>query len=423
MMSKDSLFPDPLLPWTLLEDRVAAVFAHRISPYDSNSTTMATNATVELDRPGKPISLPYSYDPHSMTFLHRGQTQAQFVQTLYTTIYAPETSANRIWLLSSELECILTFVVCAFLLVKKKSVGKVWIFTRTESAFGTFLVPNAVLCLILGVAFYLVAWNFTAMIICGYSFAGVSSLEWWWICPAPWWPLVMGAYVGVHGFVIGCSPKSPLSFLGPQSASAGKWYHLPVSKSPTVMNAILIVPSTLFTISTFGLVTMSGRSYYHAKALGKEILPTEFYGQILKLAHNDPSTFPGADSPASDETIWLGCSLPRGSSIQQSQSVDLCRGRIFSVGAFGHLRDPQHRPSSGPCLQAIGGIHVKLRHILAQGVVSGHQGKACAARLESAQSEYVEDDDAGDWICGLVDLVHSGVWLSADLHGGEIVPE
>ena len=150
----------------------------------------------------KPLSMLRSIDPSNMIFLHRGQTQDEVVHALYKLMYAPAPRSLRIWLLASEFEVILTFLVCTIMLIKKKSLGKLWIITRRQCNFGTFYVSNAVFVLVLGVALYLASWDLTAIVIAGYSFARKSSMEWWWAMPLPWWPLVTGAYISIHGLWI-----------------------------------------------------------------------------------------------------------------------------------------------------------------------------------------------------------------------------
>ncbi|SPO28810.1 related to Dik6, novel virulence factor [Ustilago trichophora] len=268
---------------------------------------MSADTMSDLDGPGKPLSLLHPVDPSSMLFLHRNQTQSELVHALYIVMYAPTSRTLRNWLLASEFEVILTFLVCTIMLVKKKTLGKLWIFTRRRTLYGTFYVSNAVFVLVLGVAAYLVAWDLTAMIIASFSFAKVSTMEWWWIIPLPWWPLVVGAYVSIHGFAVGCSPRSPLSSFNAQATathSNHRWIYLPVPRSSSLVNATLIVPNVLFSISTLALTSMSGHSYYVAKAAAKRLLPEDILAHVRDAKnHGSVVAFPGDQLPASDELI------------------------------------------------------------------------------------------------------------------------
>ncbi|SPO27980.1 related to Dik6, novel virulence factor [Ustilago trichophora] len=268
---------------------------------------MSADATSNLDGPGKALSLLHTIDPSSMLFLHRNQTQSELVHALYIVMYAPTPRSIRTWLLVSEFEVILTFLVCTIMLVKKKSLGKLWIFTRRKSHYGTFYVSNAVFVLVLGVATYLVAWDLSAMIYASFSFAKVSIMEWWWIIPLPWWPLAVSAYVSIHGFTIGCSPRSPLSSFNAQATVTRgnhRWLYWPVPKSSMLVNATLIVPNVLLATSTFGLVSMSGISYYTAKAAARRLLPADILAHIgAARSHGSVVAFPGDQLLASDELI------------------------------------------------------------------------------------------------------------------------
>lgn len=265
---------------------------------------MAASVVAQLDAPARALSLSHAVDPNNMIFLHRGQTQQELIKALFKVMYVPQPRRSRIWLLASEFEVILTFLVCSIMLVKKRSLGKLWLITKRDSPHGSFYVANAVFVLVLGVSTYLVAWDITALIIAAFSFANISAMEWWWVIPLPWLPLVLGAYVSIHGFAVGCSPRSPLSSHQGQQAAAQKWYYLPVPKWPMLVNTSLILPCVLFSISTFGLVSMSGYHYYNAKALAHQILPADILLQIHSLAHNASQPFANTFMPASDELVW-----------------------------------------------------------------------------------------------------------------------
>ncbi|SPO28860.1 related to Dik6, novel virulence factor [Ustilago trichophora] len=263
---------------------------------------MSSSAAFDLDETGRPLSLAHAYSPQSMTFLHRGQTQQEVVEALYKLIYAPETPGHRTWLLLSMFECLVALIACSAMILKKKSFGKVWIFTKRDSPFGSFYVTNAVFCLVLGVGLYLMAWNVTAIVIAAFSFADISSFEWWWVIPAPWWPILVCAWISIHGFVVGGSPRSPFSPNSP--ASRSKWYYLPVPKWPALVNATLVVPPFLFTISTFVLVGLSGRAYFRARTFCSENLPADILLQIHNRAKHIPSDFVQANDLASPDLIW-----------------------------------------------------------------------------------------------------------------------
>lgn len=171
---------------------------------------MTFNYNPELDVPGERLTLSHPYDPHSMTFLHRGQTQPQVVNALYMNMYTPIIPGKRIYILASEAWFVLTFIACAMMLLKRRH-ERIWLVTTKQCAYGSFYAANTVLCLVVGVTLYLFAWNSGIAAMAAFSYAGTSMVEWIWIVPAPWWPLVVFAYISIHGYIPGCSPKSPLA--------------------------------------------------------------------------------------------------------------------------------------------------------------------------------------------------------------------
>ncbi|GAK63289.1 uncharacterized protein PAN0_003c1493 [Moesziomyces antarcticus] len=263
------------------------------------------NASQYLDLPYTVASLHRRTDPQSMAFLHRGLTQDQVLVALAHTIYQPVPSRMRVYLCANQFEVVLTLIVCGIMIIQKRSYSDVWLIARRRSAYGTFYVANALVTLIIAVALYLFAWGIACVFNVTYSFAKLSALEWWWSIPLPWYPLLAGSYISMHGFILGCSPASPLSINSGSNSSNGrrKWYFLGVPKSPLVVNLALFVPLVVFTITTFTLVGFSGTSYYHAKRLSHQSLPASFHSHLQEAAF-EPHRFGNDSTLASDELIW-----------------------------------------------------------------------------------------------------------------------
>ncbi|KAJ1019006.1 hypothetical protein NDA18_006157 [Ustilago nuda] len=201
---------------------------------------MSAAMVPDLDAPARALSLLRTITPDDMIFLHRGQTQEQLVKVLYNIMHAPQPRRNRIWLLASEFQVIVTFLVCTVMLIKKRSLGKLWIITKRDSCHGTFYVANSVFVLVVGVAVYLVAWGVTTLVIAAFSYAHLSTMEWWWVIPLP----------------------------------------------------------------AIGLVSMSGYHYYHAKYLARKLLSLEILHEIHALAHNKAKPFADDQLVASDQLIY-----------------------------------------------------------------------------------------------------------------------
>ncbi|KAJ9474672.1 Protein phosphatase 2c [Pseudozyma hubeiensis] len=268
---------------------------------------MSVSQVPDVDAPAPPPHPFHSIHPNSMIFLHRGQTRLQLANALSTSIHMPTSHSGRIWLLASVSQVAFTFILCAIMLYRKRVLGEIWAFTQRKSQTGTFLVPNAVFVLCITVALYVLAWAITALVVISFAFAHVPTLQWYWIIPLPWWPLVTGAYVSIHGFMVGCSPRSPLSTINSHTETAirHKWYHLPLFKSAMLVNSILVAPCVLFLGSTIALVALSGRTYYRAKAFAHDNLPHDLLLQISAHARGQAAFMADADAPASDELIRI----------------------------------------------------------------------------------------------------------------------
>ncbi|TKY89047.1 hypothetical protein EX895_001578 [Sporisorium graminicola] len=297
---------------------------------------MSFISTPSLDALVPPLSLLRAIQPNNMIFIHRGQTRVELANALSSIVNTPIPNSCRIWLLASEVEVILTFVVCSIMLYKKKALGKLWIFTRRVSRGGTFYVANAVFVLTLGVSCYLVAWDTFAVVIAGFSFAHKSVLEWLWVIPLPWLPLVIGAYVSIHGFAVGCSPRSSLSRINPNNAaSRSKWYYVGIPKSAAVVNAVLIVPCVVFTGSTIALVGISGYTYYRAKHSAQHMLPPDLLEFIAKSASGKPIPLADSHVLASDELVWLARTV--AANYMQVVRYVCLNLAVFAASAFGLL--------------------------------------------------------------------------------------
>lgn len=295
---------------------------------------MGIGAIPDLDAPGRPLSLNKAIDPNSLKFIHRGQTQGQLIESLFTVLYAPWPKSKRGWLLASECEVALTFVVCTLMLYNKRRMGKLWILTKRDSIHGTFYVANSVFVLVLGTTAYLFSWSVTAMVVIAFSYNGLSSMEWWWCLPAPWLPLILTAYISIHGFILGCSPRSPLSSdLARDMTKCNRWFYLPLPKSSMVCNVALFLPCLLFCICTVIITVLSGRSFYQAKALAQELLSTTIHQQLKQLAHEVPLDFPDTNLPVSEELVWTARVVAAAYfDCHRYVSMNSC---IFAACAFG----------------------------------------------------------------------------------------
>lgn len=260
------------------------------------------DATALLDLPAVVPSLLRPITAASMTFLHRNQTEDQLLVALAHAIYQPLPSNLRIYVLAAEFVVLFIVLVCAVMMFEKRSFGGLWIFIARPTSFGTVYVANAVFLLVAAVVVYMLAYQSIALTVAAFIMAQRSTLEYWWVIPLPWYPLVAGGWTSIHGFVLGVSPKSPFS--SHQSTKAGWWY-LPVPKQAWIVNSLLVVPLAAFSVTTLTFVGLGAAQCFRAKSLAQDILPAALHSQLKKAAF-DPIHFAHSNALASDDLIWKG---------------------------------------------------------------------------------------------------------------------
>ncbi|KIS67656.1 Dkh6 virulence factor [Mycosarcoma maydis] len=284
----------------------------------------------DMDVPSPSLSLLRAISPYSMTFLHRGQTRAQVIDTLAKLIYVPETDGHRVWLLISQVECVIALLVSVYLLLRKKTYCTLWLVSKRESAFGGLYVTNAVFTLVIGIGVYLLAWRATAITATAFSIARRSSIAWWWIIPAPWTPLVVGAYVSMHGFILSSSPRSPLSPVN--SARNAEWFYLPVAKRPAVVNTTLVLAPVLYVMATLVICGFAAQQYHVAKHLASDILPIDILDKITYNSNSGHLDSSLTDVLASDDLL---CASRRVAAAYLDVHRLVCINLILSsIGAF-----------------------------------------------------------------------------------------
>ncbi|PWY97722.1 hypothetical protein BCV70DRAFT_44580 [Testicularia cyperi] len=171
-------------------------------------------------------------------------------------------------LVATEVECAVTLLVCGFLLLKKRQMGKLWLFAVRRSTYGSFIVPNTVTVLVGGVAVYLLGWLALVGVIVIYTNQNAYMLDWLWVVPAPWIILDLAAYYSVFSFIVSSSPRSPLRNARMWTSMRQTWFFLPIPSSPWIMNALIVVLGPLFGFGIAASNALSGfRWYWHTKPL------------------------------------------------------------------------------------------------------------------------------------------------------------
>ena len=130
---------------------------------------MQSDSTLQ---PAPPMSLFHTIPPSRMIFISSNETESSLANTLHAFIHLPLTSGHLVWLLVSQLGCLLALAISLFLIVKKRSIGKLWLVSRKATPYGSFYLTNATFCLVVGVAVYLVGWTLISAVVAAFSFAG-----------------------------------------------------------------------------------------------------------------------------------------------------------------------------------------------------------------------------------------------------------
>ncbi|PWY97724.1 hypothetical protein BCV70DRAFT_142068, partial [Testicularia cyperi] len=166
-------------------------------------------------------------------------------------------------------ESFVTLLICAFLIFKRRQSGKFWLFTKRTTTFGTFIVPNTVTVLVCGVAAYLVAGIIFTAVIIGYGYDETKPfMEWLWVVPGHWVILDLAAFYSVYGFILSCSPKSPLCNSPLWTSLKRRWLFFPLPTSPWLMNGLVLIVGPAFMTTWITLMSYAGTTWYsHSKPL------------------------------------------------------------------------------------------------------------------------------------------------------------
>lgn len=113
-------------------------------------------------------------------------TNAQLIDFANSIIRPHPSKAVEIYMLCDVVQCLITFVACAYVLMKKGRLQNVRIFTLRTSPHGTFIVPNAICVLLTGVCVYLLMWAGFCSWIVWVQRTDHPLFEWLWFIPYPW---------------------------------------------------------------------------------------------------------------------------------------------------------------------------------------------------------------------------------------------
>ncbi len=121
-----------------------------------------------------------------LTFPSAMKTNRELLAFADLMIRPPASQALEVFMGFDILQSLITFIVCAHVMIKKGRMRDVRIFTLRKSPYGTFIVPNAVWTLLAGVCTYLVSWAGFCAYIVFIQETDRPLAEWLFYIPFPW---------------------------------------------------------------------------------------------------------------------------------------------------------------------------------------------------------------------------------------------
>lgn len=124
--------------------------------------------------------------PEELHFPYPMETNAQLIDFANLMLRPHPSKAVKVFMIIDIIQCVITFIACAHVVAKKGRMRDAKIFTLRKSAYGTFIVPNAVWVLLTGVCTYLLVWaGFCSWIVYAQR-TNRPLAEWLWFIPFPW---------------------------------------------------------------------------------------------------------------------------------------------------------------------------------------------------------------------------------------------
>lgn len=211
-------------------------------------------------------------------------------------------SSIEIYMICDIVQSIITFCCCAYVMLKKGRMKDARFVTLCRSPFGTYIVPNVIWTLLSLFGVYLVSWGmgFCSWIIY-VQWTDRPLVEWLWYIPLPWLPLMLAAFYATYGFVITCSPRSPISNLGGTRrkgvlTSRLSLIHLPLPHSAWVMNTFVLGVGIIMVVYNLVITSLNGKARAWTHRAQNDV-----YHQLLLKPH----TQEWLDAVPSDETLLL----------------------------------------------------------------------------------------------------------------------
>ncbi|TKY86249.1 hypothetical protein EX895_005074 [Sporisorium graminicola] len=215
----------------------------------------------------------------------------------------------EIYMMCDIAQSIITFCCCTYVLLKKGRMKDARIVTLCQSPSGVYIVPNVIFTLVGMFSVYLCTFAIFCAYILYVQFSQHPLGDWLFYIPLPWLPLALAAFYSTYGFVITCSPRSPISnLIGKRRKGLVSprlsLMHLPLPHSAWVMNAFMLSVGILMVVYNIVITTFSGIARNRTHEAQNDV-----YGRLLTKVHSQD----WLNATPTEETLLLvrrgACSL------------------------------------------------------------------------------------------------------------------
>lgn len=169
-----------------------------------------------------------------LTYPHEMKTNADLVDFAALMLFPKATKSLHDFMVWDVLVCLLTALGCIFVFVRKGRMRELRFFTLRRSSYGTFIVPSSVWIFLSGIFAYLLVWAGYVIYLMFCSTKGFSISKFSWFFNSGHLPLSAGGFYSAYGYVMTCSPRSPISNLRSGKGNTGKSVELDLPANPTL---------------------------------------------------------------------------------------------------------------------------------------------------------------------------------------------
>lgn len=199
-----------------------------------------------------------------LSYPYEMKTNSMLLSFANAGIRPRHTKAVENYMIFDIVQSVFSFALCASVLFKKGRVKKARIITLRRSPYGSFIVPNAIWWILALLSAYQMSWSGFCAYIIYIQRTSRPLAGWLFYVPLPWLPMILGAFYFAYGFVLTCSPRSPISNLADarkkgSSADSLSWIYLPLPRSASVMNAFMVGVGVVMIAFNVVIIILNGK--------------------------------------------------------------------------------------------------------------------------------------------------------------------